>query len=493
MQKEAAQRQHFAIERAPKIADVAAAELDQPMEEHIALVTRDTPVLRLPYLALVPILSDYVRHIDVEEKGPCAQPSFAAASVCRAWRDIMISTPSLWPVLRLKFGQGVIRHAAEYVHLVLQRSDPLPLSVYLEVPFKVIDANSVALLEDLLPNVVARAGYLDIWQHPPQDDEPHVAPLLGSSVLKFLWLPTPFLHSLTIRHYQVQGAILALLPSTPKLVRLDLHYFDPLHLFSPDAYAKLRRIDLHSSVDEACIQLLSTAAPEIEYLRLSAIHTVGPPGSLRVSPLKNLRTLSIDTVDDISPFPTDAFPALHSLYLEYPLHDTDLGHQLPALPLLHTLRVTCYDSTTAMWETTLSLILHVPSIHRLELVGPENSATFWTELLAPTARAAPNLRTLHIEDEDFETSDEIDAFLHFVKSRTARTGERLAGSTSLARLEFFRTRNVSKITEGLKSYIEPIIVDEHGAEVVIILLVGYLALPALLFIHLHLPQHPHDS
>ncbi|KZV96473.1 hypothetical protein EXIGLDRAFT_424262 [Exidia glandulosa HHB12029] len=446
MQKEAAQRQHFAIERAPKIVDVAAADLDRDpaqMEEHIALVTRDTPVLRLPYLALVPILSDYVRHIDVEEKGPCAQPSFAAASVCRAWRDIMISTPSLWPVLRLKFGQGVIRHAAEYVHLVLQRSDPLPLSVYLEVPFKVIDANSVALLEDLLPSVVARAGYLDIWQHPPQDDEPHVAPLLGSSV---------------------QGAILALLPSTPQLVRLDLYYFDPLHLFSPDAYAKLRRIDLHSSVDEACIQLLSTAAPEIEYLRLSAIHTVGPPGSLRVSPLKNLRTLSIDTVDDLSPFPTDAFPALHSLYLEYPLHDTDLGHQLPALPLLHTLRVTCYDSTTAMWETTLSLILHVPSIHRLELVGPENSATFWTELLAPTARAAPNLRTLHIEDEDFETSDEIDAFLHFVKSRTARTGEHLAGSTSLARLEFFRTRNVSKITEGLKSYIEPIIVDEPGAE-----------------------------
>ncbi|ESK90578.1 hypothetical protein Moror_4261 [Moniliophthora roreri MCA 2997] len=53
--------------------------------------------------------------------------------ICRAWREIVIYTPSLWRVIRIDMGERHVQNPASLVKTYLTRSQPLPISCMLNL------------------------------------------------------------------------------------------------------------------------------------------------------------------------------------------------------------------------------------------------------------------------------------------------------------------------------------------------------------------------
>ncbi|KZV95364.1 hypothetical protein EXIGLDRAFT_766278 [Exidia glandulosa HHB12029] len=381
--------------------------------------------MRLPVELVSRVLLFFVSHVD-EQKGPRAQRSFFVTSICRTWRQIMLSSSCHWPMLYLDIHRGRgLASAAEYVDTILERSRGRRLRVRLTAPFS-IDYERMATLEQLIPRIISYAGELEIQQCDMPAANSDDARAFDNSIIKFLVLPTPLLHSLSIVYEDIASAPFSLLPFAPHLQSLKLVWYG-LHNFCPDVVQNLRAIMLSlADPTPATIISLSANAPLLAHMDLRDFITEDENSTLddlaKVSPFTHLRTLHLTSIASLSHFPTGVFPVLTTLELSMFEDDEEVPvehYRLPSLPLVRTLRLSCDHpvSQSDLWRNVLFLLLHFPHIERLDLHSPGDTRAFWPRLLAPSVPSLRQLQTLVIAGSAFEGGCGVGEFVKFLETR----------------------------------------------------------------------------
>ncbi|KAF9255504.1 hypothetical protein L218DRAFT_334140 [Marasmius fiardii PR-910] len=330
-----------------------------------------SPIHRLPPEILANVFAYSSRPMEILQFGVI--PDVVLLSmVCVRWREVVLSTPSLWSNIQMDFGAWVdgtldaytvsyiqLPLAVNMVEMFLERSRPAPLTLKFGFPSTVV-CPRVGVLLEVLCRVSERWRSLDIT--------------LGSDLLdhrKLGSIPNlPSLEHLDLRLFEVDhiDRITNFFAHCPSLTSLSLspmalEYFPLIHL----PWQQIKKLQLYSTDDfESVIEACSA----LEWLELREVRGFRDTEIISSS-IKTLLVQGNDTLDLLSSLRNVSFPTLSTLDL----------------------------SGATMWKPKdFADFLDRSScnITRLKIRPPYGTSD---ADLIPFLRLLPSLQTLHIVDD----------------------------------------------------------------------------------------------
>ncbi|KAJ7176126.1 hypothetical protein C8R43DRAFT_975051 [Mycena crocata] len=179
------------------------------------------PVLTLPNDVISEIFLQSLDSDDASPSGP-ASPLFLG-HICRAWREITLSTPRLWSIIDLKLNAVDTHHNLLcLLEVWLSRSRDCPLSICIST--NVCDVSTRAFIEAIVP-------HCGRWEH--------VALAISYADLVLIKREMPLLRNselLVTDHYQAKldsSAPVQVFEFTPKLQEATLHAINPHFIIFP--------------------------------------------------------------------------------------------------------------------------------------------------------------------------------------------------------------------------------------------------------------------
>ncbi|KAJ7679265.1 hypothetical protein DFH06DRAFT_1166167 [Mycena polygramma] len=420
--------------------------LDNFIRPHLALIS---PARRLPADVVVEIFTaclPWNRNATMSS----TQAPLLLCHVCRAWRNLALSTPRLWASLHIVAYTPKLNQLNEAVDVWLSRSGVLPLSISLVRYYK--SARDTALRSsdtDFSTLVHTVAHYSSRWSRMRFKLESHyvaktfaaltpsAVPILENFVFdtwgmdchQLPFLEAPSLSSLTLR-----GVASRSLVTTPLSRALR-------HLFLGQ--------DATSLITEAEGLALLAGCPNLEACSL----LIGGPLSPNVMPrcrMEHLRQLS---VADYAQSATTFFTTLDLPNLQTLEYVADSVEEFRIIPLLasanHLQSLSLSIFSQVAPQAMIGCLRMAPTLRELCIQYDDTfvDSEFWTSM-TPTTQNLHNVLCPELRSVKFvhfgATSDNM--LLRFVQARTGSDFPRLA-RLSKVHVHFARTKQVDILPE----------------------------------------------
>ncbi|RDB19222.1 hypothetical protein Hypma_013555 [Hypsizygus marmoreus] len=245
-----------------------------------------TGVNLLPLEILGDIFLQALRSADSSERDSCSAP-MNLSQVCRHWRWVALSMPTLWSSLSFSFHPRRLKTWKKLVHLWIERSGEAPLSLFLSHHHHVI----TQILAPCLPRLSYMSVYLSL-----------------DTIYEFLSTPFTNAISLTavdiVHHDSVRETLdrtSKFVSSLPALRRLTWHSASSPTAFLGLSLPSLTQLTLHAPVpfDLSCAFLSKcSSAVHIELHRIQGPSQLMAPVKRTILP--SLEFLLIHALGDIN-------------------------------------------------------------------------------------------------------------------------------------------------------------------------------------------------
>ncbi|KAJ7470978.1 hypothetical protein FB451DRAFT_1135233 [Mycena latifolia] len=264
------------------------------------------PVLTLPTEIVSEIFTHFVPVYPARPPLVGLLSPSTLGQVCRTWRQIAISTPSLWRAIRLDLDNRINRPTQlRLLDTWLERSRTSPLSISLD--YSVRD-----MYLAILPFIET------VFRHAFHFEEMNVR--LPFRYMAFLPIQNfPVLHTLTFRPSDVCPAgadPILLFDQAPNLTNVTVNgYFDPFLLILP--WSQITTINALCLFEEELIEILRLAVNLVRF-SVNLFATDNRPPMPVVPPHMHLQDLTfhvspLPTAEEIHIFDELTLPALRSL------------------------------------------------------------------------------------------------------------------------------------------------------------------------------------
>ncbi|KAK1225204.1 hypothetical protein PQX77_011884 [Marasmius sp. AFHP31] len=378
MQLEKLEQRAIALEKSALETRLEQRRLQRALNE---LRNQVNPFCRLPpeLQALI-----FERCVDADTKGHVltirALP-WTLAQTCRRWREIALSTPTLWSLFRINSGTGLVHHdPVQMAKTWLERSNPLPISC-------LVILNHIPLLQGLEDTlfklIIAQSSR---WRHLDIDlkDRQDLFEQLFS-----IEHPLPFLRSIrvyvTLENPNAHLPVAALSSNAPDLRDAHIYATSPYALPISLPWSQLRNLEVTFSAS----QDLFTVSETMHSLESCVIEV----GQLNPNLQYSL-----------------AFPTLRRFEISGPIHGIITVLDSLQVPTLKDLHVIPAYGSTLYHQHADELLSSITNFHsrcssRLEKLA--TPLTLWGSPNSPRlAEALSTIAELHIRLETEEGSQQ---------------------------------------------------------------------------------------
>ncbi|KAJ6509703.1 hypothetical protein DFH09DRAFT_1050020 [Mycena vulgaris] len=271
------------------------------------------PVLELPNEIVSEIFTHFVPVYPISPPVVGILSPSTLGQVCRRWREIALSTPSLWRAISLDLDDKTAINHATQLHLLetwLDHSRASPLSVALDNSTSLNDAVILRIIDAALAHT-SRWEEIDLW-------------LPFSYMVLFSSKPMPLLRTLAFgpsTECPNRNDGIVLFDQAPNLTTVTLYpYFDPFTLALP--WSQITTLRGMCLLEDELMEILR-CVDNLVNCNVTLVHCVGSDNLPTIAPLMHLQNLTLTVECDpytaeMCIFDKLLLPALRSLQIPEP-------------------------------------------------------------------------------------------------------------------------------------------------------------------------------
>ncbi|KAJ7155192.1 hypothetical protein C8R46DRAFT_1117166 [Mycena filopes] len=345
------------------------------------------PVLTLPPEMTIEIFLSYVNigASSARDQNLIHNP-LPLAGVCRAWRDVAMSTSALWN--RINLNTYVARNAEKLLEAWILRSGSLPLDLDIMVPYASPVAGEIL---GTLAKCSSRWRDFRLDSNSPIPFPPGSirGPLTSLKTLRIL--------------VAVPGDCMTSFLDAPELRHAAITVLSKAQISLP--WNCLARLELDEQTFSECLGILQETI-NLETLRVS-LDTREPSGLVRCT-LPYLRELDITDEDSIKLLPHLDLPALKSLAVQS-LQAAGVV-MVKALIIRSNCTLLALQLTNTDMLMTLNCLHDIPSISELTLNAPDFTVPDFNSFCGRMIVDGPAIHTFNLNLPDYRSHVGVNLF-----------------------------------------------------------------------------------